>query len=104
MTPPDTILKLPDDDDIPHTSMFLRRLIDGTTDTEHFSPEWLIGHLPKNAFGFIVLLLALLSLVPIIDFAARLVILVLLCQIMLGYDKPILPRRFLARNLPIRYL
>jgi hypothetical protein len=86
-----------------HTSALLQELINGISE-DHFTLDWLMGHLPKNSFGIILLFLALLSLLPIISFVARLLILVLLLQILLGYTSPVLPQRFLLRPLPSHYL
>jgi hypothetical protein len=63
-----------------------------------------MGRLSNNIYGFIVLFLSLLSLIPIIDIAARFILLLVLCQVMLGYPAPILPRKFLLRKYPARYL
>jgi len=87
----------------PHTSTLLHALIDDAP-AEHFTLDWLIGHMPKYSFGIIMLFLALLSLLPVISVVARLLMLFLALQILLGYHSPVLPKRLTARALPSRYL
>jgi hypothetical protein len=86
-----------------HTSVLLQGLIDSTTD-DHFTLEWLIGHLPKNSFGIVMLFLSLISLLPIISVVSRLLMIVLALQIILGYHSPVLPNRLTRRPLPSHYL
>jgi len=87
-----------------HTSVLLRNLINAAAKDDHFTFTWLLGNFSNNIYGFIVLFLSLLSLVPIIDIAARLILLLVFCQGMLGYPAPILPEKFLLRKYPVRYL
>jgi len=87
-----------------HTSVLLKNLIYAASATDHFTFEWLMGRLSNNLYGVIVLFLSLLSLIPIIDIAARFILLLVFCQGMLGYPAPILPRKFLQQKYPARYL
>jgi len=87
-----------------HTSVLLKNLIDAAAANDHFTFAWLMERLSTNIYGFIVLFLSLLSLVPIIDIAARFILLLVFCQGILGYPAPILPRKFLLRKYPARYL
>jgi len=87
-----------------HTSVLLKNLIDAAETTDHFTFAFFMGFLSNNIYGFIVLFLSLLSLVPIIDIAARFILLLVFCQGMLGYPAPILPQKFLLRKYPARYL
>ncbi len=86
-----------------HTSTLLQELIDSATD-EHFTLEWLMGSLPKNSFGVIMLFLSLISLLPVISVVSRILLLILAMQIILGYNSPILPKHLTRRLLPSRYL
>jgi len=87
-----------------HTSVLLKNLIDAAAANDHFTFAWLMGCLSTNIYGLIVLFLSLLSLVPIIDIAARFILLLVFCQAILGYPAPILPQKFLLRKYPARYL
>ncbi len=87
-----------------HVSTLIRKLIDHSTGKQHFSVDFLMSNMPANSFGIIGVILSVLSLVPVIDVPIRLLILVILCQIMMGYDRPVLPARFLAKQFSTRYL
>lgn len=86
-----------------HTSVLLRRLIDEAP-PDFFTLGWLLGKLPKNSFGFILLFLAIIALLPVISVVARIFMVILLCQIILGYHCPVLPGWLTRRKLPSRYL
>jgi hypothetical protein len=86
-----------------HTSVMLRELIDKAP-PGHFTLGWLINSLPKHSYGFILLFLALVALLPIISIPARLLIILLTGQIVLGYHRPVLPKRLMKRQLPSKYL
>jgi hypothetical protein len=86
-----------------HTSVLLEKLI-AEAPVGHFTLEWLIGNLPKHSFGFILLFLTLIALLPVISIIARVLIIILTFQIILGYRSPVLPRRFMLRPLPAKYL
>ena len=86
-----------------HMSVVLRAVIDDATD-EHFTLEWLMGHLPKNSFGVIMLVLSLITVLPVISVVSRLLLMILAGQIIIGYHAPVLPRRLLARKFPAYYL
>jgi len=86
-----------------HASAMLHKLLkEAPTDT--FTLDWLIGHLPHRSYGIILLFLALIALLPVISFPARILIIVLTFQIILGYHTPVLPRRWMERRLPSRHL
>jgi hypothetical protein len=87
-----------------HTSVLLRKLINGAASKEHFNLNWLIGSLPNSSFGMIILFLAMLSMVPVITFVSRSLIMILTLQIILGYNIPVFPRWMLLRPLSSRYL
>jgi hypothetical protein len=83
--------------------MVLRRLIDDAP-TGTFTLDWLVGRLPHRSFGIILLFLSVVGLLPIISIPARLLIMVLTLQIIIGYHAPVLPGRWMNRHLPSRYL
>lgn len=87
----------------PHTSAILQRLIREAPE-DYFTLQWLISHLPARSFGVILLFLALISILPVISIPARLLILVLIGQIILGYPAPALPQKLLLRRLPSKHL
>ncbi len=86
-----------------HTSVLLRDLI-ASVKTDTFTLEWLMSSMSKNSFGVIMLFLALISLLPVISVISRLLMIVLAAQIILGYQCPVLPKWFMTRKLPSRYL
>ncbi len=86
-----------------HTSLLLQHLIDDAP-KDHFTLDWVIHNLPKNSFGFILLFLSVIALLPVISVVARVLMSILLCQIILGYHKPVLPRRLVHRPISSRYL
>jgi len=86
-----------------HTSVLLQHLI-ADAPAGHFTLEWLMGNLPKHSFGFIILFLAVIALLPVISVVARIVIIILTCQIILGYHGPVLPEGLIKRPLPTKYL
>jgi hypothetical protein len=108
MNPYQNILRfktiLPSDVQEIHTSVLLKNLIDASEESDYFTLAWLMERLSNNIYGFIILFLSLLSLVPIINFAARFILLLIFCQGMLGYPNPILPQKVLLRKYPARYL
>lgn len=95
-------LETKDDKEI-HASILLRQLITEAPQG-HFTLEWLTKHLPKHSFGCILLFLAVIALLPVISVPARILIIFLGCQIILGFHSPVLPRRMMRRNLPTKYL
>lgn len=86
-----------------HTSVLLRELIEKAPH-DHFTLGWLFNHLPKHSYGFILLFLAIIALLPVISVPARILIIILTGQIILGYHCPILPARLMKRQLPSKYL
>lgn len=94
----------PHDDTQPiHTSALLESMI-ATAPADYFTLDWFVGHLPKRSFGVILLFLALIALLPVICVPAMLLISVLVSEIILGYQAPVLPQRIMMRRLPSRYL
>src|SRR6266404_1654442 len=100
MQSPEVTQLLPEKSEQVHTSVLLQKLIDGAASKEHFTLDWLIGSLPKSSFGMIILFLAILSMVPVVTFVSRPLIMILMLQIILGYNSPVFPRRLLLCPLP----
>jgi hypothetical protein len=86
-----------------HTSIVLRRLIDDAP-ANYFTLDWFVGHIPNRSFGIILLFLSIIALLPIISIPARLLIMALTLEIIIGYHAPVLPTRWMQRRLPSRYL
>jgi hypothetical protein len=86
-----------------HTSTVLRKLLEQAP-TDHFTLDWLFGHLPERSFGVILLFLSLIAMLPVISLPAHTVVLILTFQAFLGYPKPSLPRRWMNRLLPSKHL
>jgi len=98
----DRMLVAQDEEQI-HTSVLLQKII-AEAPPDHFTLEWLVGKLPAHSFGCILLFLALIALLPVISVIARVLIIILTGQIILGYQGPVLPDRIMARPLPSKYL
>jgi hypothetical protein len=64
------------------------------------SLAWLTDHLQKRAFGVLMLLIALLSLAPGVVHIAALMLAFPAIQMILGHERPILPRFLAVRSLP----
>ena len=60
--------------------------------------DWLLGHLRKRAFGLLLLVLAIPILVPGLGIVASLAIAFLAVEMMLGRDRPTLPRFLTKRS------
>jgi|ERR1700722_5206707 len=86
-----------------HTSLVLRKLLEQVP-TDHFTLDWLFGHLPERSFGVLLLFLSLIAMLPVISLPAHAVVIVLTFQAVLGYRKPSLPRRWMNRPLPSKHL
>jgi hypothetical protein len=87
-----------------HASALIRKLIDHSLGEQYFTVNFLMSNMSANSFGIIGVILSVLSLVPVIDIPVRLLILVILCQIMMGYERPVFPERFLVKKFSTRYL
>jgi hypothetical protein len=92
-----------DDSQQIHTSVLLRRLI-AEAPSDYFTLGWLIGYLPKRSFGVILLFLAMIAILPVISIPARLLIIILTAQIILGYRAPVLPSKWMERRMRSHYL
>ena len=80
-----------------HTSDLLKRLIDEAP-KDNVDLDWLLGHLQKRAFGLLLLVLALAILVPGLGIAASVAIAFPAVEMMLGRDRPTLPRLLTKRS------
>jgi hypothetical protein len=85
-----------------HTSDLLTRLM-------HEAPQdavdldWLLGHLQKRAFGLLLLILAIAILVPGLGTVASIAIAFPAAEMLLGRDRPTLPRFLIKRSLPTQH-
>jgi hypothetical protein len=64
--------------------------------------EWLVGRLGDRSFGFVLLLLALLGLLPGVSAVAGVLVVVPAAQMMLGRAGPVFPRRVAMRRFDVR--
>jgi hypothetical protein len=79
-----------------HTSDLLTRLInEAPKDTVDL--DWLLGHLQKRAFGLLLLILAIAILVPGLGIVASVAMAFPAVEMMLGRDRPTLPRSLTKR-------
>ena len=86
-----------------HTSVMLKKVI-ADAPKDYFTLEWLVGELPRHSYGFIFIILTVIALLPVISIVARLLMIVIALQIVLGYHQPMLPQVFMRRKLPSKYL
>ena len=84
-------------------SAVLQGLLDDAP-ADQFTLAWLLGHLHRRSFGFIMLLLALVAMLPGISYVAGLLLLVPALEMIAGRVAPVFPRRIAARPLPTRHL
>jgi hypothetical protein len=95
-TPPAKAMHVP-------TSLVLQELLDEAP-ADHFTLDWLISSLPKRSFGFIMLLLAVLAMVPVGSIVPGLLLAILAAQMTAGRPGPVFPRRIALHPLPTRHL
>jgi hypothetical protein len=80
-----------------HTSALLMRLMkEAPKDTVDL--DWLLGHLQKRAFGFLLLILAIAILVPGLGIVSSIAIAFPAVEMMLDRDRPRLPRFITKRS------
>ena len=96
-------MKRAGEDEQVHASVLLAHLI-ADAPPGHFTLKWLSDELPRHSFGFILLFLSIIALLPIISVPARFLIIILAGQIILGYHAPMLPDRLMKKPLPTKYL
>ena len=84
-------------------SAVLQGLLDDTP-AGQFTLAWLLGHLHRRSFGFIMLLLALVAMLPGISYVAGLLLLVPALEMIANRVAPFFPRRIAAHPLPTRHL
>jgi hypothetical protein len=65
---------------------------------------WLVRRLGRRSFGLVLLLLGILALLPGINIAAGLLLIIPAMQMIRGRATPVFPRRIAARKLPARPL
>ena len=84
-------------------STVLQGLLDDAP-ADQFTLAWLLGHLHRRSFGFIMLLLALVAMLPGISYVAGLLLAVPALEMIAGRVAPVFPRRIATRPLPMRHL
>ena len=84
-----------------HTSDLLKRLIDQAP-KDKVDLDWLLGHLQKRAFGLLLLILAIAILVPGLGIIASIAIAYPAVEMMIGRDRPSLPRFLTKRAIETR--
>jgi hypothetical protein len=84
-------------------SVVLQGLLDDAP-ADQFTLAWLLGHLHRRSFGFIMLLLALVAMLPGISYIAGLLLAVPALEMIAGRVAPVFPRRIAIRPLPTRHL
>ena len=84
-------------------SAVLQGLLDDAP-ADQFTLAWLLNHLHRRSFGFIILLLALVAMLPGISIVAGLLLLVPALEMIAGHVVPVFPRRIATRPLPTRHL
>jgi hypothetical protein len=84
-------------------SAVLQGLLDDAP-ADQFTLAWLLGHLHRRSFGFIMLLLALVAMLPGISYVAGLLLAVPALEMIAGRVAPVFPRRIATRPLPTRNL
>jgi hypothetical protein len=84
-------------------SAVLQGLLDDAP-ADQFTLAWLLGHLHRRSFGFIMLLLALVAMLPGISYVAGLLLAVPALEMIAGRVAPVFPRRIASRPLPTRNL
>jgi hypothetical protein len=84
-------------------SAVLQGLLDDAP-ADQFTLAWLLGHLQKRSFGFIMLLLAFVAMLPGISYVAGLLLAVPALEMIAGRVAPVFPRRIAIRPLPTRHL
>ena len=84
-------------------SAVLQLLLDDAP-SDQFTLAWLLGHLHRRSFGFIMLLLALVAMLPGISYVAGLLLLVPALAMIANRVAPFFPRRIAAHPLPTRHL
>jgi hypothetical protein len=84
-------------------SVVLQGLLDDAP-ADQFKLAWLLGHLHRRSFGFIMLLLALVAMLPGISYVAGLLLAVPALEMIAGRVAPVFPTRIATRPLPTRHL
>jgi hypothetical protein len=84
-------------------SVVLQGLLDDAP-ADQFKLAWLLGHLHRRSFGFIMLLLALVAMLPGISYIAGLLLAIPALEMIAGRVAPVFPTRIATRPLPTRHL
>ncbi len=81
----------------------LQDLIDNAPE-DFFTMHWLVENLPNRSFGVVVLILGLIAMIPIIGITARVLLIFLMVEVLIGYTSPTFPRRWMQKPLPSKHL
>lgn len=84
------------------SSVVLAKLIDDAP-KDFVNLDWLIGHLQKRSFGLLLLILAIVCMVPGIGTIAAFLLVFPAVEMILGRERPRLPRFLTARPIPTRH-
>ena len=84
-------------------SAVLQGLLDDAP-ADQFTLVWLLDHMHRRSFGFIMLLLALVAMLPGISYLAGLLLAIPALEMIAGRVAPVFPRRIATRPLPTRHL
>jgi hypothetical protein len=79
-------------------SAVLQGLLDDAP-ADQFTLVWLLGYLHRSSFGFMMLLLALVAMLPGISYIAGLLLAVPALEMIAGRVAPVFPRRIATRPL-----
>jgi Exopolysaccharide synthesis, ExoD len=88
----------------PHipTSVALARLLNEAP--QYVSLGWLFGRLQKRSFGFVMLLLALVGLLPGVGIFIGILLAFPAVQMILGYEAPSIPHLLTTRRIATRHI
>jgi hypothetical protein len=85
-----------------HTSHLLARLVQEAP-KDSVDLDWLLGHLQKRGFGLLLLILAIAILIPGLGIVASMAIAFPAVEMMLGRDRPTLPRFLTKRPIATKH-
>ncbi len=85
------------------TSVVLHRLLDEAA-SDHVTPAWVLGALRERSFGFVMLLLGLLGVVPALSTVIAILLMWPAVQMLGARSAPTLPRWIAQRPLSTRRL
>ena len=87
---------------VPTSAALARMIKDAPQDKVNLA--WLLGYLQKRSFGFLILILALLGLVPGIAMFSGFLLAFPAIEMILGRESPTLPRFLARRSISTRHI